>query len=449
MAQLIDAKTDAHLWSETYDRDLSDVFSIQSEVAQNVAQKLKATLTSKENNLIKKAPSTTNQLAYDFYLKGNEYQSKSEPFLALDMYSKAILEDSLFTDAYARRAETHILIYWDKEEGWQGHDLKGKEDIEKGFQLNPESPEIKLAEAIAYYHLDRNYDKSLKILTELKIVLPNMADLYAYSSYVLRRQGKLEESISQAKQAIQFDPFNAGYIDQLNQTYQLMHQYDNQIKCCREGLSLIPDYKTFNYALFEAYLNKTGDLEAASQESGLKDEDVQYQIYYYNRQYDKLIEFISKDTSIFTDHFTYHPKTFEFALIYYLSSNTSLIKIFAYSTIKHLREKIKEDPNDERFYATLGKCYAFNGNIKEAIDCGQKAVDLKPIKLDAFQGIAKEQDLMEIYIFTGNYDLALDKIEFLLSVPSYLSVGKLMIDPVFDNLRSLPRFQNIINSAKS
>ena len=84
--------------------------------------------------------------------------------------------------------------------------------------------------------------------------------------------------------------------------------------------------------------------------------------------------------------------------------------------------KIKEISDDDRFYSTLGKCYAFSGNIREAIACGQKAIDLKPIKLDAYQGVAKEQDLMEIYIFTGNYELALDKIEYLLSIPSWLSV---------------------------
>jgi tetratricopeptide (TPR) repeat protein len=120
----------------------------------------------------------------------------------------------------------------------------------------------------------------------------------------------------------------------------------------------------------------------------------------------------------------------------------------AKSAILFLKEKINRNPNDERFWATLGKCYAFKGDIKEAIDCGKKAIELKPVKFDYFQGIAKEQDLMEIYIYTGKYDLALDKIEHLLSVPSWLSKGKLMIDPVFDKLRNLPRFQKIVNSTR-
>ncbi len=449
-AQLIDVKTDTHLWSETYEGELSDVFSIQSEVAQSVARELKATLTSKEIDLIRNAPITTNQLAYDFYLKGNDYWSKFQVPLALDMYSKATQEDSLFTAAYAQRAIMHLYIYWQKlEEDWQDHVIKGREDIKKGLQLNPELTEMKFATAVAYYWIDRDYDKSLKILKELKAEAPNMADLHAFSSYNLRRQGKMEESIDEAKRGIQLDPFNANYIDNLAQTYQLLHQYDNQIECCRQGLSLIPDYRGFNHHIFRACLNKTADLNVALKESELTEEDVHYEVYYYTRQYDKLIEFIiSKEFTIVINLSNYRPKTYELALIYYLSGNTSLCKIYSDSTIIYLKKKIKESPNDERYYATLGKCYAFSGNVKEAIACGKRAVDLMPVKLDIWAGIVKEQDLMEIYIFTGHYDLALDKIEFLLSVPSWLSEGELIIDPVFDNLRSLQRFQKIIESAQ-
>jgi len=457
-AQLIEAKTDIHLWSETFDRDLSDVFSIQSEVAQNVAKGLKATLTAKETSMIQNALDTTNQIAYDFYLKGKDYFSRLDNLLALEMYSRAIEKDSLFTAAYAQRAKTHLYIFWNKDQGWEGHDLLGKEDIKNGLKLNPESSEIRFAEAVAYYMLDRDYDKSLKILTELKAVAPNMADLYAYTSYVLRRQGKHEESISELKKGIQLDPFNAGYIDNLLFTYQLLHQYDNQIKWARQGLSLIPDYKDFNRHIFGAYLDNTGELEISLKESKLKEEDIgygtyyytqpkevnQYGIYYLTRQYDKLIEFMSKDTLTETEQTTYHPKTYELALIYYLNGNSSLSIIYADSAIIRLKREIYENPNDERLFATIGKCYAFSGNYKEAMACGKKAVDLKPIKLDAYQGVAKEQDLMEIYIFTGKYNDALVKIEFLLSVPSWLSVGKLMTDPIFDNLRNLPRFQKII-----
>ena len=201
---------------------------------------------------------------------------------------------------------------------------------------------MRFAEAVAYYQLDRNNDKSLKILTELKAIEPNMAELYAYSSYVLRRQGKIEESINELKRAIQLDPFNANYIDNLSQTYSFLHQYDKGIESARQGLSLIPDYIGFRIQIFWICRYKTGDLQVSLKESGLMEEDVQYSIYYYTRQYDKLIEFISKEFTIVTNEDLYEPKNYQFALIYYLSGNTFLSKIYADSAIIHLREKIKE-----------------------------------------------------------------------------------------------------------
>ncbi len=453
-AQLIDPKTGFHLWSETYDRNLSDVFSIQSEVAQNVAREMKITMTSEETGRIQNIRPTTSQLAYDFYLKGNDYWSKYDVPHALDMYSKAIQQDSLFTAAYAQRAKLHLYFYWDKLEGWEGQDLKAKDDIKKGNLLDPELPELKLAKAIAFYYLDHDYDNALKIIKELKAEAPNMADLYFYSAAILRRQGKWEESISESKKGIKLDPFNANNIRTLADTYFLSRQYDKAIECARQGLLLIPDFIGFNYSIFIFNLSKNGNLTTALRESGLKEADVPYYIpyyvYYYNREYDKLIELIRKEFTIWTvaDESTYKTKTSELALIYYLSGNKSLCKIYSDSTITDLEQKLKDIPDDDRFYPPLGKCYAFNGNVKQAIASGTKAVNLKPIKLDAYQGAIKEQDLMEIYIFTGNYDLALDKIEYLLSIPGWLSVGRLIIDPVFDNLRSSPRFQKIIENAR-
>lgn len=444
--QLIDAKTDTHLWSDTFEGNLTDAFAFQSNVALGVARELKAILTSKETILIQNAVPTTNQAAYDYYLKGNDYSIRLITDSALRMYTKAIQEDPLFAAAYAKRAKAHMYRYWTKNEGWEGHDQQAREDIKTGFKLNPELAELKMVQAYGYYQLDRKYDEALKILSELKTIAPNIADLYAYTSYIFRRQGRYEESIREAKRSIQLDPFHISYIYILSQTYQLLHQYDNEIECARQGLSLMPDDKVFNQYVFNAILCKTGDLNVAFNESGLEEKDVQYQIYYYNRYYDKLIDFIGNSSSMLADQSVYQPKTFRLALIYYLKGDKQLCKIYADSAITHLQEKIREDPADDRYHATLGKCYAFIGNNEEAIACGNKALELIPIEMDAIQGISKEQDLMEIFIITGNYDLALDRIKHLLSVPSKLSVGSLKIDPLFDTLRNLPRFQKIISN---
>ena len=447
--QLISARKEKHLWAESYQKEIrgtQDIFGTQSEIAQSIVSALKTSITPEEKRLIEKK-TTTNLLAYDLYLRGNHYLSKMEFLFAIDMYSKAIEEDSLFTELYANRAIAHSFFFWLRGKGWQGHDLKARQDVEKGLRINPELPEIRFAEAVCYYHKNRNYDKALKILNELKSEVPHMADLYAYTSYILRRQGKMEESIIELKQAIKLDPLNAGYYDNLTDTYDLLHRYDDEIECCMQGLSLIPDYKAFNSYLYRAYLNKKGDQAEALKSSGLKENDIIRDVYYFSREYDKLIDFLKKDTILVASfQLWYEPKTYRLALIYYLNHNASACKIYADSAVIFLKKLLEETPDDERIYATLGKCYALTGNVKDAISCGMKALNIMPVRTDAYLGPGLEKDLMEIYILTNNYDLALDKMEYLLSIPSWLSIGYLSSSPLYDKMRSLPRFQKILSA---
>jgi tetratricopeptide (TPR) repeat protein len=284
------------------------------------------------------------------------------------------------------------------------------------------------------------------VINVLKTESPNKADLFNLASYVLRRQGKWLESIKEAKSGIQLDPYNAQSITDLANTFELLHQYDNQAECARQGLSLIPDYKSFNKHIFNAYLHKSQDLKIALKESGLGEKDYQYEIYYFSRQYDKLIDFIKKDTVEYSSQFIYEPKTYRIAFILFLKGNKDLCKIYTDSAITELNKKILEFPNDERYYATIGKCYAFVGNSKEALNYGEKAIDLKPMKRDAWQGVVKEQDLMDIYIFTGEFDFAMDKMEYLLSIPSRLHKSDLSINPIYDCLIKLPRLQKILKT---
>jgi TolB-like protein len=446
-AQLIETKSDTHLWSETFDRDLSDVFSIQSEVAQSVARELKVKLISKEIALIQPVTLTGNQNAYDYYLKGIACESKTQISIAIEMFSKAIQEDPGFAAAYAKRARAHAFYYWDKREGWPAHDKLALNDLNKASELNPDLPELKIAQLYYYYQVKRDYEGALKTIKELKAEMPNFADLYALSGYILRRKGQFGEAISEQKSGIQLDPFMAQRISELADTYSLVDQYDDAIACARQGLSLFPDLKDFNYQIFYAYLYKSSDLKIALKESGLNENDFQYEMFYYTRQFNKCIEWIRKDTTIYLNQFYYNSKAQIFAFLYYLAGNKFLCRAYADSAIIDLKERIKEFPDDDRFYASLGWCHAFIGEYKEAIACGKKAVELKPVKLDAMQGANRENDLMGIFNWTENYDLALDIMEYLLSVPSDLHTGEIMINPLYDKLRDLPRFKEIINSA--
>jgi len=167
-----------------------------------------------------------------------------------------------------------------------------------------------------------------------------------------------------------------------------------------------------------------------------------YSLFYYNRQYEKLIPVANK----LETQFDYFPKTLNIAGAYFFNSNIPLCNQYADSAITEFNLKIKESPEDDRYYAALGYAWAFKGEKKKAIENAQKAVKLKPIKMDAWQGFMKELDLLRIYMLTGEYDLAMDKIEFLMTIPCDLSIPLLKMDPIFDKLRELPRFQKILTT---
>ena len=144
------------------------------------------------------------------------------------------------------------------------------------------------------------------------------------------------------------------------------------------------------------------------------------------------------------DNWTYRPKTLELAGVYFFSSDFSLSRIYADSAIADIQQKIKELGNTEQFFAALGYAYAFKGDKEKAIDYAMKATQLMPVGSNALSGPYYELDLAKVYIYTGEYELAMDKIEYLLTIPAPLSVPLLKIDPTYDKLRSLPRFQKIL-----
>ena len=444
--QLIDAESDTHLWSDIFDGVLSDVFAFQSDVARAVADELKIALSAEEVNHLDVSIPSSNPVAYDFYLKGNDYWSRFNAVLARDMYSRAIEEDSLFTIAYAKRAMMNLYLFWNRRANWLESKFDGLRDLQRALELNPKLVEVRFVEAVKKYWIDREYDESLRLLNNLKKTAPNMADIYAWTAYNLRRQGKMDESLKELEKAIGMDPFNANYIENISQTHDLLHQYNRIIEWCKKGLSFVPDHEGFNSYIFSANLKISGDINVAQEKSGLTSDDLEYDINYYTRQYERLIPVIKEQTNYIGSQAGFEPPIYQLALIYFLSGKQELSQQYADSSITFLLGLLEEIPDEDRYYSTLGRSYALAGKREEAIASGRKALELKPLSIDAFQNPDREEDMMEIYVLIGDYDRAMDKMEYLLSIPSWLSRGRLIADPLFDKLRNQPRFRKIIES---
>jgi TolB-like protein/Flp pilus assembly protein TadD len=449
------AAKESHLWAKSYEQEMvevKDIFSIKRQIAQAIAAELKAVMTPQEEDLLQQIP-TNNPLAYDYYLKGKQYRSDLKYDLAIEMYNKAIEQDPGFVLAYLERASLYSVIYFTKGTkytgNWQGFESLSKADLEKALILSPNSPEVKLEQANQLYRFDRDHDKALALLDEIKTQMPNNPGFYALRGQILQRNGKWKESIEEIQKSILLDPLNPLTHNQLGGAYGLLRRYPEAMECYNKPKLIGRNYLSDPKMKFLTVLLWKGDVKEALRISDTtiaflsSVSDLEYlNYYYYSRQYDELIPIVKK----YEDQWKYHPGALILAKIYYLKGNIPRSRQYADSAITELIIKVKEFPEDERYYSALGYAYAYKGEKKKAIENALIAIKYKPLKLDAWQGQAMEMNLAKIYILTGEYDLAMDKIEFLLTIPGHISVPFLKINPYYDKLRPLPRFQKILET---
>jgi TolB-like protein/Flp pilus assembly protein TadD len=446
--KMIRATNENQLWTESYGqeiKDVNDICNIQRQIALEIAKELKVVITPQEEKMIQLNP-TNDLLAYQYYLQGVQYVSESRLDLAISMACKAIERDSGFVMAYLYRSLLYSTIFFTKGEhytgNWENFDQLAGSDIEKARKINPDLPEIKLTTAEQLY-VSKHHDAALKLLDEIEKQMSNNSLFFIIKSNILRRKGEWKESIEAINRALLLDPLNALYYNETGHTYLLLRRYPEALDYFNKpkSLGIINSLTKEDMAdIFLAVLLWKGDPEEALKASELSAEDIGYDYYYFSRQFDKLIPITGKSES----QFEYYPKTLKLAKDYYFKSDISLCRQYADSAIAELKSKIREAPNDDRYYAAIGYAYAYKGDNKNALENAKKAAELKPLTLDAWQGYEKQKDLAAIYVLTGNYDLAMDKAEYLLTIPGDLSVPLLRIDPICDPMRSLPRFQKIL-----
>src|SRR6266705_2047817 len=267
--QLIDARADSHLWAKTYDRDLADVFAIQSEVAQEIADSLKAKLSPAEANTLASAP-TQNTVAYDLFLKG-EFQLRAanvslrpESFgEAIAWYQQAIASDPNFALAMARLAECRLNQHWFVETFNESELAEVKRTTEHALALAPDLAETHVSQGLFYYYGYRQYEQALAEFGRALRLQPNNAQALEYSGYVYRRQGQWQRGLDTLKKSLEQDPRNASVAGNLSQTYCILRMWQDAERVGRHALSIDPSEVIGMRALLLAILNGSGDIKRA------------------------------------------------------------------------------------------------------------------------------------------------------------------------------------------
>ena len=453
VGQLIDADTDEHIWAETYDKKESDIFELQSDVAIEIANALKTELTEDVKSRISEKL-TESTIAYEYYLKGNMHEnaghSKENLLLAISEYERAVAIDPEFAEAHAQLGKMHAHIKWYRHDLSQRRMDMCKAAIDRAMSLKPNNAIVRIARGTYYYHGFRDYGKALADYTLARELAPgNISAIYRIG-LIYRRLGDYEKAIENMEQAISFDPRSVLMLQNLAGSHLALRQYENVESIIKRTDELGSMQTKVSHGMASLY-NSSGNVLKVT--SYLKNVEGWYgRKLRYNailKDFNEINKILSETTDdFFTNIQFYFPRSYYLGLASDGLGKKSESKKHFDKAITNLNEKIIEYPNDPRFYTTLGLIYARLGKNKDAVEAGLEATRILPISKDAMFGPTFEKSLSSIYSIIGEKNIALEKIEFLSSIPSGFHYGELLRDPSFDSIRNEPRFQEVLKNLK-
>jgi len=463
--QLIDTRTGAHVWAESYDRNSNDVFAIQTEVAQKVADRLGAELSSVEKVAIQEPP-TADLLAYDLYLQAKDLingisfstRAKEDLFQAVQLLDQAVARDPSFFDAYCQLAGAHDRIYF---LGFHHTDARLKlseTTIQSIRRLRPESGEMHLALAQHLYWAFGDYDRAKEELAAARRTLPNESRIPLLSGYIDRRQGHWEKSLEEMKQALELDPRNFSIRQQISLTCLALRRYKETAATLDDVLAIAPrDVATkvrrawvdLQWRSDPKPLHRTIETAVAQDPSAAPVIVFQWLALALSERdpaaaqhalaamppggcYDENIPF---------------PNSWCEGLVARLRGDEPAARAAFANARRELEQIVRDQPDYAAALCALGVVDAALGNKEDAIREGERAVELVPASKSAIDGAMFTQYLTVIYAWTGDKDRAIQRLTEAVKLPgSHVTYGHLRLDPIWDPLRGDPRFDKIVAS---
>jgi len=462
--QLIEAESDSHLWAESYDRDIKNIFSVESEVAQSVADALKATLLPAETARIADVP-TKNPAAYDLFLKGqylfNQLQNSAskDPVAdgkaATELYRRAVTADPGFALAYARLSYLASYLHWYGVDTSSAVIDDARAAAEQALALQPDLPEAHLAMGYVHYWCHRDYAAALREFAIAQASLPNNAEVIAAIGYVYRRQGDAARGVPEIKQAMALDPRNSLLPREIANSYTALRHYAEADAAYARSLAIFPgDIEAQEQRA--ASMMYSGDMAAAARILAAIPADtdpqgsvslLRYKLAMTTRQPDAALEALghSPDWLMTRWEHSLVPLSLLRAQALALKGEAELAHS-AYLEAEQQLQSLLDKPHelaDAQSY--LGVVYAGLGQREAALKAGRAAVELLPMSRDVIVGAFYLERLARVEAQVGETDSAIEHLEQLLSSSGgeTVSVATLRIDPVWDRIRKDPRFQKL------
>jgi TolB-like protein/Flp pilus assembly protein TadD/predicted Ser/Thr protein kinase len=462
-AQLVDVRSQQQLWAQTYDRDLVDVFAMQTEIAENIVAQLKGKLSPQEKEAIEQRP-TADLAAYDLYVRAKPLilsaifstPLQESLFEAVRMLNQAIELDPAFALAYYQLAHAQDVIYFSIDHT-PARRAMADAAIQSLTRLRPNSGEAHLALARHFYWADRDYARARTELSLALKTLPNEPLAFAMLGFIDRRQGRWAESTKNLERAIELDPQHLFLLTQLANSYLCLRRYGDAEQVLDRAIALHPTDSTTRAfrSLTEHRWHADpqpaiSTVEAIVAKNPLESKNIA-QVWLEAalcvRDFDGARHAVTalpfagcyEDTVPF-------PRAWCEGVVARAAGDTAAARAAFNNARLEAAKLVAEQPNYAEALCVLGMADAALGNKEDAIREGRRAVELLPVTKDAIIGPQLLQNLALIYAWTGEKDLALKQLGEVTRLSGYLNYGELRLHPRWDPLRGDPRFEQIVAS---
>jgi serine/threonine-protein kinase len=473
--QLIDARADTHLWANSYDRDFKDVLAVESEVAAQIADALKANLSPSESHVLA-AARTENAEAYDLFLRGQYEFHQAESSLAADAYDRAdafyrqaLARDPNFAEAAAELARNRLSRHWFISPLAPAELEEVKSLIDRALALAPNSPEAHFALGLFFYWGHRQYENALAEFNRTLELQPNNADARAFCAWVYRRRGEWERSLADSQRAEELDPRDASIPSNIGVTYNVLRLWKDAERAELRALAIDPHNTQAAMFLVLTRLTTTGDVDSARRAlddfpevikgipggaggprgaTGAGDISAVIGWPAYldvtERRFTDAFQAVEK--RVVNDDRAHLQQLAGRVAIRVLAGEPEAAKSMGEEALPLLEARFRERPDDTFAMTELSWVYLALGRNADALRLSRQAADTISIEKDALAGASFQIGLAQIEARAGAPEEAIKRLRRLLSIPAGgASIAALKIDPVWDPIRNRPDFQQLLS----
>jgi TolB-like protein/Flp pilus assembly protein TadD len=458
--ELVDAGNDNTIWADSYDRDLTDIFTIQSEIAQTVASRLSARLSPEERKDIEEKP-TNNLEAYDLYLQakplvnsvGLSISQKENYLKAISLLEQATEKDPKFALGYCLLAKAHDYLYHYFLDSKVENRKPGDAAVSEALQLRPDLPEAHLAMASHLYICYRDFERASVQIAIAAKNMPNSPDLLHLSALIDQVQGRWEKSVADLERAATLDLRNPDLLDTLARTYFSLRRYQDNERILDQLIKLEPDQPAHRLSKADSAFAERADLGVRALDEGLpstmKDDRgvASYRVYYAicARDFAAAEEILSegRNEELYFDS-ALVPRQIWALWLEFIRGNHPTIEQFG-GVRERLYQKVEADPTDPYLLAALAKADVALGRTEEGVQEARRAMAIRPISHDALGGPDIATFVAQLYGWASRANLAFEQLNILIKIPGRsLNYGDLKTNPGWDPLRTDPRFDKLL-----